>query len=71
VSTSGLLAMAQPHGLHAARIFAALAFLALLAGLAWGLLRARRQLAHDEADAALEREFRQLEREASVKAGEP
>lgn len=54
--------MAHPHGLHAARIFACLAFLALLGGLAWGLVRARRQLLHDEADAALERDFQRLER---------
>ena len=59
----GLLAMAHPHGLQAARIFAGLAFLALLCGLAWGLVRARRQLLHDEADAALERDFQRLERE--------
>jgi hypothetical protein len=51
------------HGLHAARIFAGIAFLALLGGLAWGLVRARRQLLHDEADAALERDFQRLERE--------
>ncbi len=55
--------MAHQPGLHAARIFAGFAFLALLCGLGWGLVRARRQLLHDEADAALERAFQRLERE--------
>ena len=54
--------MAHPHSLHVARIFACFAFVALLCGLAWGLLRARRQVLHDEADAVLEREFQRLER---------
>jgi hypothetical protein len=62
VSGGGLLAMAQPHGLHAARLFAGFAFLTLLCALGWGLLRARRQLQSDEVDAALERDFQLLER---------
>jgi membrane protein implicated in regulation of membrane protease activity len=71
VSFWGLLVAAQPAGLHGARIFAGFAFLALLVVLAWALRRARRQLRHDEADAALEQEFRRLEQEASSQPSEP
>lgn len=47
-----------------ARGAAAVAFLTLLLALSWGLLRSRKQLRYDEADAALEADFQRLEREA-------
>ena len=50
--------------LPVARWVAAVLFLALIAALGWGLLRSRKQLRYDEADAALEADFRRLEREA-------
>lgn len=64
-----LLDLAAPVGaltahVSVARWFAAVAFLGLLLALSWGLLRARKQLRYEEADAALEADFRRLEREA-------
>lgn len=50
--------------LPVARWIAAVLFLGLLAALAWGLVWSRKQLRYDEADAALEADFRRLEREA-------
>ena len=47
-----------------ARWIAAIAFFSLLAVLSLGLLRARKQSLCDEADAALEADFRRLERES-------
>ena len=47
-----------------ARWIAAIAFLSLLGVLSLGLLRARKQVLYDEADAALEADFRRLERES-------
>jgi hypothetical protein len=47
-----------------ARWIAAVSFLSLLTALSWGLLRARKQIRYDEADAALEDDFRRLEQEA-------
>jgi len=55
-------AVAAP--ISVARWAAAVAFLALLLALSWGLLRSRKQLRYDEADAALEADFQRLEREA-------
>jgi len=46
-----------------ARWIAAICFVALLSGLGLGLMRARKQLRHDEAEASLEADFRRLERE--------
>ena len=45
------------------RWIAAVVFLGLLAALGWGLWRARKQALCDEADAALEADFRRLESE--------
>lgn len=61
--------VAGPVGAVAAHIFvarwiAAIAFLSLLAVLSLGLRRARKQSLCDEADAALEADFRRLERES-------
>jgi hypothetical protein len=50
--------------LPVARWIAAVLFLGLLAALAWGLVWSRRQVRYDEADAALEADFRRLERGA-------
>ena len=50
--------------LPVARWIAAVLFLGLLAALAWGLVWSRKQVRYDEADAALEADFRRLEREA-------
>ena len=60
-----LLSAVQPAALHHARIVAALAFLAVLGALGWGLWRARQQQLHHEADAALEQDFKRLESELS------
>jgi hypothetical protein len=49
--------------LPVARWIAAVLFLGLVAALAWGLVWSRKQLRYDEADAALEADFRRLERE--------
>jgi hypothetical protein len=49
--------------LPVARWVAAVLFLGLLAALVWGLLWSRKQVRYDEADAALEADFRRLERE--------
>ncbi|HYQ14407.1 MAG TPA: hypothetical protein VEQ58_01575 [Polyangiaceae bacterium] len=65
-----LLAMAQPAGLHSARIFAVFAFMAVLGALAWALWRARQRLMHDEVDAALERDFQRLEQETARRDAE-
>jgi len=63
-----LLEMAAPVGAVAAHVpvarwIAAVVFVSLLLALSWGLLRARKQLRYDEADAALEADFQRLERE--------
>ena len=50
--------------LPVARWSAAVLFLGLLAALGWGLLRSRKQLRYEEADAALEADFRRLEQES-------
>jgi uncharacterized membrane protein YqjE len=49
--------------LPVARWVAAVLFLILIAALGWGLLRSRKQIRYDEADAALEADFRRLEQE--------
>jgi hypothetical protein len=46
-----------------ARWIAGAAFVALLAALLFGLMRTRKQLRYDEADAALEADFLRLERQ--------
>jgi hypothetical protein len=48
---------------HVARNVAAATFVLLLAALGIGLWRTRKQLERDEVDAALENDFRRLERE--------
>jgi hypothetical protein len=63
VSDAWLLALAQPAGLHSARIVAFFAFLLVLAALGFWLWRAKQQLQRDEAEALLEEDFRRLERE--------
>ena len=59
------LAMAVGAVAHlpVARWIAAVLFLGVVAALAWGLVWSRKQLRYDEADAALEADFRRLERE--------
>jgi hypothetical protein len=52
--------------LHAARWLAAGSFLALLLALTFGLLRAKKQVLHEEAEAALEADFQRLERELAA-----
>ena len=61
----GLSAHLDAAGGHqcAARLLAGGAFFSLLVALGAGLLRARKQVQADEADAALEADFRLLERE--------
>jgi hypothetical protein len=51
--------------IHAARLFAAGAFVSLLLTLGVALSRLRQQVLHEEADAALEADFRRLEAEIS------
>lgn len=64
-----VLELAAPIGAVAAHVsvarwIAAASFLSLLLALSFGLLRSKKQLRYDEADAALEADFRRLEREA-------
>ena len=71
-----MLALAECLGgpmafhLFAARLVAAGAFFSLLFALCYGLARARKQVLHDEADAALEADFQRLEREFSLPESE-
>ena len=58
--------LAAAANLHVARFGALLAFAGVLLLLGFGLWQARRKLAEDEADAALETHFQQLERELAV-----
>ena len=63
-----LQAMGAPAAqLQTARVLAAIVFVSLLVLLGLGLLRARRLLALHEADAALEADFRRLERAVAQK----
>lgn len=62
------LELAAPVGavvghMHVARWIAAVVFVGLLLTLGLGLLRVKRQVLHDEAEAALEADFARLERE--------
>jgi hypothetical protein len=62
------LALSGPVGavaghIHVARWLAAASFLSLLFALSFGLLRAKKQVVHDDAEAALEADFLRLERE--------
>jgi hypothetical protein len=65
------LELAAPVGamagqLQVARWLAAAAFVSLLFLLGFGLLRAKRQVLQDDADAALEADFLRLERELAA-----
>jgi hypothetical protein len=62
------LELAGPVGavaghIQVARWLAAASFLSLLFALSFGLLRAKKQVLHEEAEAALEADFLRLERE--------
>jgi hypothetical protein len=54
-----------PLHFELAKIAAAMVFVTLLGGLGVGALRARRSLERDEVEAALEADFKRIERELS------
>ena len=60
---AGPVAAVAGH-VQVARWIAAACFLCLLLALSVGLLRAKKQVLHDDAEAALEADFLRLEREA-------
>lgn len=65
------LELAAPVGamaghLHVARWIAGAIFFVLLFALGFGLLRARKQVLHDDAEASLEADFLRLERAAAA-----
>jgi hypothetical protein len=49
-----------------ARCMADVSFLALLLALSFGFLRAKKQVLHEEAEAALEADFLRLERDSAL-----
>jgi hypothetical protein len=71
-----LLQLLAPIGavvghISVARWIAGAAFVALLFALLFGLMRTRKQLHYDEADAALEAEFLRLERQLPADIAAP
>jgi hypothetical protein len=57
--------------IQVARWIAGASFFALLLALSFGFLRAKKQVLHDEAEAALEADFLRLERESALDDAAP